>query len=373
MITIEKLLSRKIFGDIDISKVTECQKTEISKILEVYDNVRIKNRMKNIHDFIKFNVDGDWLERLNIIINVLKNDIASEYALEIRYGKENVELVKSELYVKFAHTLDGYIKKYGKEDGVNKYTEYLVNSKTPWGFEACIERYGETEGTKKWQERLTKKIETQKERRKIKPYRNGRTLVEYQDRDGVKVGYQKWIKRNNQQKYRFSEKYFIDLYGDKHGKVKWLEYCTTMSKTSLQSFIDRYGCKVGKIKFIEFLDKQFRSGVYYSKISQELFWLLFNKLTDIDKINVKFAELNGEEYFYVNIKNIFTILVDFKCGDKIIEFDGDYWHSKPEQKSKDMVRDEFLIGKGYKILRIKESEYKINKEKTLEKCLNFLK
>ena len=68
--------------------------SEIDKILEVYNCQTIKNRLKNIYDFIKYDVDGDWLDRIDIIRTVLVNDVMSEYALEIRYGKENVGIIK---------------------------------------------------------------------------------------------------------------------------------------------------------------------------------------------------------------------------------------------------------------------------------------
>jgi hypothetical protein len=399
--TVEQILGRKIFGDLDITNVTEYQKSEMNKILEIYNGKTIKNRLKNIHDFIKYNVDGDWLERINIIVNTLKNDVASEYALEIRYGKENVESIKSELYPKFTHTLDKYVKMYGEIEGSIKWEEYLIKSKTPWGLEACIKRYGEIEGSIKWEERLNRKCDTMTERKKLKPYRNGRTLPEYQDRYGIKDGYDRWLKRNGKQKYRFSEKYFTDLYGNKDGLIKWGEYCQTMSKTSLKVFIERYGDEAGKVKYEEnvlrlkyisseefFIDKygeklgyeKYRSKIVnnyialnncrYSKISQELFWGVFNLLNDSEE--VRFGELNEEFIFYPWESWGKIMEVDFKCGNKIIEFDGDYWHSKPDQIERDRLRDEYLTGKGYEVLRIKEGEYKLNKGKIINECVEFL-
>ena len=363
---VEELLQRKIFNDIDKTKITERHKFEINKLLEVFNGDKIKNRLKNIHDFIKYNVDGCWLNRINIIINNLKNDIASDYALEIRYGKENINLVKQELYPKFTHSLEKYINSFGKIDGQKKWAEYLIKSKTPWGLNSCIEKYGEEEGEKKWVERLSKKVKTQSQRKRLHPYKNGRTLVEYQERYGIKDGFQKWLERNRKQKYRFSKDFYIKKYGEIEGNERWFEYKKNMNKTSLNAFVERYGKEIGLIKHNEHLNKLFNSGIFYSKISQELFWLLYNKLNNSI---IKFAELNGEEIIYANNT---TILIDFKCGDKIIEFDGDYWHNKPKQIEKDKLRDDFLINKGYKILRIKESEYLLNKELTVIKCIKFL-
>ena len=370
-ISTEELLKRKNFDTLDKTKITERHLSEISKILEVYNCQTIKNRLKNIHDFIKYDVDGDWLYRINIIRTVLVNDVMSDYSLEIRYGKENVSVIKKELSKKVSHTLEKYLEKYGEVEGKVKWEEFKEKSKTPWGLESCVKKYGECKGKIKWKERLNKKINTQNERKKNKPYRNGRTLTEYQNRYGVKDGYDKWLKRNNKHSYRFSKKYYIETYGDKIGNEKWLEYKLTMNKTSLTSFIGRYGEIEGNIKYKNHITKLFKSGLFYSKISQELFYLIYDKIDKVKHKDIRFAKLNGEEIFYDKINNN-TILVDFKCGNKIIEFDGEYWHSKPEQIEKDKLRDNYLISKGYHILRVKESDYKNDKEKIITECLMFL-
>lgn len=67
-------------------------------------------------------------------------------------------------------------------------------------------------------------------------------------------------------------------------------------------------------------------------------------------------------YFFgqKNVKRQFKIekkYYDFKLGDRIlIEFDGTYWHSKPENIEKDKVKDNLAIKNGYILFRIKESE-----------------
>jgi very-short-patch-repair endonuclease len=39
-------------------------------------------------------------------------------------------------------------------------------------------------------------------------------------------------------------------------------------------------------------------------------------------------------------------------GRQVIEIDGAAWHSSPEQKERDRIRDEFSVGEGYSVLRI---------------------
>jgi len=367
---VKDLLKRKIFVDNKIYEVTEYQNNEILKILEIYKGQKIKNRLKNIMLFIKYNVDGDWVERLSIITNVLKNDVMSDYALEIRYGKNNILQIKDELSKKVSHTYEKFINKYGNKIGEEKWKIYL-ESKKNWGLSACVKKYGDELGKEIWKNMLSKKINTMLERKKITPYRNGRTLVEYQERYGVEDGYKRWLERNKKQSYRFSKQYYIDTFGEIEGNVLWEKYKINMDKTSVSSFIKRYGEKLGYEKFYEYIDKTCRNGLLYSKISQTLFWELNDLLNNPDDIN--FFEKNGEEIFYVNSNGLKTIFVDFKYGNKIIEFDGDYWHSKKEQKEKDIKRDEFLKLKGYEILRVKETEYKNNKQMIIEECINFLK
>jgi hypothetical protein len=398
---IDRILSRKIFNDLDVTNISEYQRNQINKILSVYDDKEIKNRLKNIHGFIKYNVDGDWLDRINIIRTKLKTVANTDYSLEVRYGLENVEAIKAELLPKYAHTKSRYVEKYGDISGETMYQEYLIKSSNPWGLDSCIQRYGDIEGPIKWTERLNKKIETQKKRKLIKPYRNGRTLIEYQNRYGIEDGYNRWLKRNLKQSYRFSEMYYIDTYGETEGKVKWGQYCSDMSKTSLNSFIKKYGEVLGRnryndhiehLKYVSslkyYLDRygdvkgleyykdiiakknvSLRT-VRYSNISQDLFWSLYESMTD--KNSIYFGELNQEYVFYVWEDWANIIEVDFKFGDKIIEFDGDYWHSSEAQQTKDKLRDAYLVSKGYSVMRIKESDYKVNKIEVINKCLTFL-
>lgn len=73
-------------------------------------------------------------------------------------------------------------------------------------------------------------------------------------------------------------------------------------------------------------------------------------------------ELHFEEW--LNRKNIRFITQYRKIGNKhpydfflpdynlIVEIDGHYWHSKPEQKKKDIIQTKEAIAKGYFVVRI---------------------
>ena len=86
---------------------------------------------------------------------------------------------------------------------------------------------------------------------------------------------------------------------------------------------------------------------------------------------------SAENYEYeVKIKNkTFRFFLDFfvKDTNKVIEFDGDYWHSGPlANLDKLEFREKTLISLGFDIFHIKESEYRSNKEEVIERCLHFL-
>lgn len=81
--------------------------------------------------------------------------------------------------------------------------------------------------------------------------------------------------------------------------------------------------------------------------------------------------MNGELFFTTNIKQIQLFQVHFSLNNKIIEFDGTYWHSFENQKIKDKMRDDYLISKGFSLLIIDELVYKLNEQEVLNKCVTF--
>ena len=80
---------------------------------------------------------------------------------------------------------------------------------------------------------------------------------------------------------------------------------------------------------------------------------------------------------------------DLTIGNKIIEFNGDFWHMNPYMYDSDYVHpysnlsaeekwaiDEIKLNcafqNGYEVLTIWEQEYNENKEATIQKCVEFL-
>ena len=158
-----------------------------------------------------------------------------------------------------------------------------------------------------------------------------------------------------------------------------LERQTTFS---LEKCIEKYGQEEGQARWNkrqeQWLTNYKKSN--YSKISQLLFWEIFNVLEDTSSIY--FAELspkkirdssgkNNELRLNLATKVILPDFIDTK-KKKIIEFDGDYWHGKPGNVQRELDRDMIIVDNGYQIIHITETEFKTDKKKVIEKCLNFM-
>lgn len=157
---------------------------------------------------------------------------------------------------------------------------------------------------------------------------------------------------------------------------------------SLDKCIAKYGNEKGHEIWLnrqEKWQKNYRKS-NFSKVSQELFWQIFEKL-DSSK-HIFFAELgenkekdlSGINHELVLRLNESVIKPDFVDVEKrkIIEFDGEYWHKVKNkdysfEDTRDAKKEKTIIDGGYSLLRIGEKEYKNDKNGTIEKCLIFLK
>ena len=158
------------------------------------------------------------------------------------------------------------------------------------------------------------------------------------------------------------------------------------STFSLEKCIQNYGEKQGKERWLERQKKWHKNykKQNFSKISQELFWFIVRNLDDLT--GIYFAELDenkkkdmsGKNWEYtLKLDNSF-IKPDFyiENSNKIIEFDGTYWHNNNKirntNKNRENVRDQKILKNGFKVLHIKEELYKENKEKIIRDCLEFI-
>ena len=123
----------------------------------------------------------------------------------------------------------------------------------------------------------------------------------------------------------------------------------------------------------------------FSKISK----IFFDDLQQC--INDKLYYVENEKWIRINKNKGY--FVDLTCGDKIIEFNGDFFHANPKIYEKNDIikisKDKILVAekiwkddnkkqnilkeKGYKLLVIWEYDVKNNREQMIKKCIDFLK
>ena len=200
-------------------------------------------------------------------------------------------------------------------------------------------------------------------------------------------------------------KYWINKgYSEEEAKQKVSERQSTFT---LEKCIAKYGEEEGKRRYAERQTKwsakveaMYQQGMFskvpltqnsniFSKFEKDMVDSIIDELDlDIDDINC----YRNSQFQLSNINEdcsnkIFSY--DFKFGNKIIEFNGDFWHMNPdiydsdyshpytnlsaeEKWEIDEIKLECAFQNGYDVLTIWESEYKENRESALQKCIAFL-
>ena len=268
--------------------------------------------------------------------------------------------------------------------------------------EKSILMYGEIEGKKKWENyrQIQAHTNTYEYKKKTKKWSKEQfdsynadrscTKENFIKRHGEIEGKKKWENYVERQKFAgSSEKYFIELFGEIEGKKKWESICQSKSLTK-ENFIKRHGEIEGKKKWEKYRQKQAKTlTVRCSKISQDFFWELYEKIPESLKEFVYFNELNKEYYKY-DYENSKIYFFDFVITNKkiIIEFNGDYWHANPKKYNatdvlnfggnhvqvsdiweRDEIKKTFAINHGYDILFIWESDFSKNKDDVIKSTI----
>jgi len=366
---------------------------QIDNIIKRFNKKYLNNIKKDmVINLLKYNVDGDWVDRL-LKSEKFKKDGFSWDSCQLRYGNVGEKIFHDRVEM-IRHTREKYTEEQWKK--------ICVSKRSNLGLKGYILKYGETDGTQRWNSYLKKwKIGINK--KKKYGWNSGCTLENFQRLYGVLEGYNIWKNKSIKHKKSLSLDGYIEKYGMYNGTKMWKEACNNRAVTSLSAFIKRYGKIDGALRhkilchrlsyisseayYIEkygeklgtekYKEKIIRASEHkfdgYSKISQELFWEIYNRLYDQLKLECHFHSLDYEVYFFVNKEWAKIINVDFKCRNAIIEFDGTYWHQLPFHVKRDPLRDQYLIERKYKILRVKEADYNNNKQRMIDMCVKFVK
>jgi hypothetical protein len=209
-----------------------------------------------------------------------------------------------------------------------------------------------------------------KNTKKKEPWRKGNNNIEYFLHKGYSEEEAKKLLKERQTTFNLEK--CIEKHGEEKGRKVWKDRQEKWQNT-LNSKPIKERERINKAK-------TFKRG--FSNISQELFWDLYDEVKQ-DFHNICFAQLhNGKkDESGKNHENVIFFddntcaLPDFLVSDnnKIIEFDGDYWHGRKRgNQQRDKERDDKLIEAGYEVLHIKERDYKKEPHKIIEECKEFL-
>lgn len=204
------------------------------------------NKKENI-DFVICPVCNKKFKEINNFHLAIHNLTAKEFdkkfpnnkRLSDNIDKNNYKELSKEMSdkLKKSHTLENYIKKYGEEEGKNKFENRKENIKKSKNVEYYIKKFGEIKG-----KNIFRNIQKSK----------GITLEKYIKKYGKEEGKIKYDKYREEHKKSKSLNHFILLYGEKNGIKKWFDKNEKISISNRKIDIDKlkdfelYKLKVNK-------------------------------------------------------------------------------------------------------------------------------
>ena len=175
-------------------------------------------------------------------------------------------------------------------------------------------------------------------------------------------------------------------YNEEEAKKKLSERQRTFT---LEKCIEKYGeieglkrWKERQKKWSKSFAKSIKNG--YSGIELMFVESILEKMSDVEA-ECCYSHISKNHQFCID-----SYRYDFCYKNKIVEFNGDYWHANPKMYDKDyyIARKEKTAEEiwkydnykkkraekeGYKVLVVWESEYNDNPDATIQKCIDFIK
>lgn len=256
--------------------------------------------------------------------------------------------------------------------------------------DAMIRKWGEEEGKQRWKVYCDKQAET--------------NMFEYKQE---KYGWTKEQFEEFNKSRAVTLELCIERHGEELGRKMWNEYCERQRyTTSLEYMIKEYGEEEGTKKYKEFNDERLkqayinfvlnpnnRSDRSFSNMSQDLFDNVKDKLNKLGIYNELYYETYNNEYV-INQSKTQIYFLDFydKTKNLVIEFNGSYWHADPRLYEstdefnrngnttiaqhiwdKDKKRKENIIRilNNPIYIEVWESDWKENPDKVMEEILKY--
>jgi len=197
---------------------------------------------------------------------------------------------------------------------------------------------------------------------------NENTKLEYYTSKGYSI--EEAEKLLSERQSTFSLNKCIKKYGEEKGRQQWLERQEKWQST-LESKTEEEKIEINRKKY----PKMGR----ISNAENEIYEYILKIEENVDKQFAIKSEENNWFYY------------DIRVGNKIIEYNGDYWHANPKiydsshvfKRNNKKINAKNIWEKdnkkiltanknGYEVYVIWENEYKKDKIGTIEKCINFL-
>lgn len=158
-------------------------------------------------------------------------------------------------------------------------------------------------------------------------------------------------------------------------------YCNN----SVEGIVKRKGCSLDEaIKYRTSITEKWLNNfpkMNWSKVSQKLFWAVYEKIKhqypDCYFATNNNGEFCGDRNLEYRLKTFSSfVLLDFYCPKtfSIIEFDGTYWHGAKRVQVNDDKRD-LKIQEAFpevRILHVKEEDFLKTPERVIQNCVNFI-
>jgi hypothetical protein len=194
-----------------------------------------------------------------------------------------------------------------------------------------------------------------------------------------KIKQHKKLLKDNPEKFKNNIAYWLkETNGNTEAAIKLHK---KFQSRTLEWFTEKYGEEEGKKRHALKTERWVKSfkKTNFSKISQELFNEVIKHVdvanvyfATFDRPNMKKYLINKEYFLNLGTTHIRPDFIDL-VKKRIIEFDGEYWHSPIRANpSREASRDKLIIDNGYSVLHVNEIEYKTNKQKVIQECINFL-
>lgn len=219
---------------------------------------------------------------------------------------------------------------------------------------------------------------------KYSPFsKNNTNITEEERKNNHKKAHQSMVDNGN---VPTSLEYFLKITNGDEKEAKRLLKERQQTFT-LEKCIERYGEEEGLKRFNDRQEKWQKSlpKLNYSKISQKLFSQLYDIIKN-DYKEIYFATLQETKQvfdndtnneFYLKLEKSF-VKPDFYIKDinKIIEFDGAYWHGEARgNQQRDAIREQRILESypNMKIYHVDEKDFKEHPDKIIQECLDFIK